>query len=141
MSNKKGFTLVELLAVTVVLAIIMVIATMSVNTSIVKTRATSFVKTMDMVVENAKEIVQLEELNENLLKERLDYSKDEYDIFVSKNNDNTYLIVLKATDKGEFKNVDLTKAEQNNLYKYEAKTICTNLSDNCTLNKPGSCGE
>lgn len=140
MSNKKGFTLVELLAVTVVLAIIMVIATMSVNTSIVKTRATSFVKTMDMVVKNAKEIVQLEELNENLLKERLDYSKDEYDIFVSKNNDNTYLIVLKATDKGEFKNVDLTKAEQNNLYKYEAKTICTNLSDNCTLNKPGSCG-
>ena len=36
MKNKKGFTLVELLAVIVVLAIIMIIATISVNKQIKK---------------------------------------------------------------------------------------------------------
>ena len=38
MKNKKGFTLVELLAVIVVLAIIIVIATISVNKQIKKSR-------------------------------------------------------------------------------------------------------
>lgn len=47
--NKKGFTLVELLAVIVVLAIIMVIATQQVNSTIKKSRGNSFYETAQSI--------------------------------------------------------------------------------------------
>ena len=52
--NKKGFTLVELLAVIVVLAIILGIAATRVIATINKSRMESFDRAMDMVVSNAK---------------------------------------------------------------------------------------
>ena len=52
--NNKGFTLVELLAVIVILSIIMVIAVMSINELINTSRAKAFNETMGVVVANAK---------------------------------------------------------------------------------------
>lgn len=49
LKNKKGFTLVELLAVIVVLAIIMVIATQQVNKTIKKSRGNSFYETAQSI--------------------------------------------------------------------------------------------
>ena len=56
MKNNKGFTLVELLAVIVVLAIIMVIATTQVNNTIKKSRRDAFIQTVQ-TIEKAAETV------------------------------------------------------------------------------------
>lgn len=111
MKNKKGFTLVELLAVIVVLAIIMVIATISVNKTITKTRTQAFEKNMDVAVKNAKRILTTEgKLTTKLLKESLDYDKNEYEYKIRKVS-NGYLLILKSNTKGKFRNVDFTTTD------------------------------
>ena len=63
-----------------VLAIIMVIATTSVNKTIKKSRTNAFISSMNLAVKNAKRILISEwNLDSNLLKDSLDYSKDEYE--------------------------------------------------------------
>ena len=52
--NKKGFTLVELLAVIVVLAIIMVIATRTIGNVIAGARGDSYVSTVKMIAKGAE---------------------------------------------------------------------------------------
>ena len=54
LKNKKGFTLVELLAVIVVLAIIMVIATQQVNKTIKTSRARSYADSVLSIKKSAK---------------------------------------------------------------------------------------
>ncbi len=101
LTNKKGFTLIELLAVIVVLAIIMVIATQQVNSTIKKSRANTFVESMQTVVKAAKIVwAQDNELTEAALKAQLDLSADEYDLKVENN-------CIKLTGNGKFKNMDL----------------------------------
>ena len=103
LTNKKGFTLIELLAVIVVLAIIMVIATQQVNSTIKKSRANTFVESMQTVVKAAKVVwAQDNDLTENALKYQLDLSDDEYELKVDDND----CIQLKG--KGKFANMDLT---------------------------------
>lgn len=102
LTNKKGFTLIELLAVIVVLAIIMVIATQQVNSTIKKSRANTFVESMQTVVKAAKIVwAQDNELTEDALKAQLDLSADEYELKVDDKN----CIQLKG--KGKFNNMDL----------------------------------
>ncbi len=102
LTNKKGFTLIELLAVIVVLAIIMVIATQQVNNTIKKSRANTFVESMQTVVKAAKIVwAQDNKLTEAALKAQLDLSADEYDLKVDEKN----CIQLKG--KGKFTNMDL----------------------------------
>ena len=118
MQNKKGFTLVELLAVIVVLAIIMVIATTNVNKIIRRSRTNAFISSMNLAVKNAKKILISEgNLNSGLLKDSLDYSKDEYEYEVIKVTDG-YIVRLISSTTGKFKNVDFDKEydENNNLY-------------------------
>lgn len=67
--TKKGFTLVELLAVIVILAIIMIIATQSVGKTITRSRTQAFNETMELAAKNAKRILQTDgTLNTELLK-------------------------------------------------------------------------
>ena len=102
LTNKKGFTLIELLAVIVVLTIIMVIATQQVNGTIKKSRANTFVESMQTVVKAAKIVwAQDNDLTESALKSQLDLSDDEYELKVDDND----CIQLKG--KGKFANMNL----------------------------------
>lgn len=101
LTNKKGFTLIELLAVIVVLAIIMVIATQQVNSTIKKSRANTFVESMQTVVKSAKMVwAQENKLDQESLKNEVDLSDADYDLKV----DGT---CIKLTGKGKFTNMDL----------------------------------
>ena len=120
MKNKKGFTLVELLAVIVVLAIIMVIATISVNKTITKTRTQAFEKNMDVAVKNAKRILTTEgKLTTKLLKESLDYDKNEYDYDVVELPEGGYLMRIISDESGKFKNVDFSEKSSNKYFYIE----------------------
>ena len=85
--NKKGFTLVELLAVIVILAIIMIIATMNVGKVITRSRTQAFESNMDLAVKNAKRILETEgKLDDISLKESLNYNKGEFNYQVIRMN-------------------------------------------------------
>lgn len=58
MKNKKGFTLVELLAVIVVLAIVMGIAAVAITNVLDSTRKNAFVASAKQFVEGAKSLVE-----------------------------------------------------------------------------------
>ena len=60
MKNKKGFTLVELLAVIVVLAIVMGIAAVAITNVLDSTRKNAFVADAKQYIEGAKSIVEAE---------------------------------------------------------------------------------
>ena len=75
MKNNKGFTLVELLAVIVVLAVIMVIATTSISNVIAKNRADSFVSTAKVVYSTLKQCAA-QGLTAAECKEMIDISDD-----------------------------------------------------------------
>ena len=95
LTNKKGF------AVIVVLAIIMVIATQQVNSTIKKSRANTFVESMQTVVKSAKMVwAQENKLDQESLKNEVDLSDADYDLKV----DGT---CIKLTGKGKFTNMDL----------------------------------
>ena len=103
LKSKKGFTLIELLAVIVVLAIIMVIATQQVNGTIKKSRANTFVESMQTVVKSAKMVwAQENSLTEESLKKEVDLSTNDYELKV----DSNHCIQLKG--KGKFANMDLS---------------------------------
>ncbi len=118
--NKKGFTLVELLAVIVILAIIMVIATISVNKTITKTRTQAFEKNMDVAVKNAKRILAIDgKLTTQSLKESLDYDKNEYDYDVVELPEGGYLMRIISDESGKFKNVDFSEKSSNKYFYIE----------------------
>lgn len=118
--NNKGFTLVELLAVIVVLAIIMVIATQQINKTINRSRAKSFNETMNIVVENARilfaeggaEFVcgKADGLEVTNLEDSLDYNPKDYTVSCSGQT-----IKITAVDGGKFENVDTSLIEAANL--------------------------
>ena len=60
MKNKKGFTLVELLAVIVVLGIVMGIAAVAITNVLDSTRKNAFVSNAKQYIEGAKSIVEAE---------------------------------------------------------------------------------
>ena len=124
MKNKKGFTLVELLAVIVVLGVILAIAATSVINVIKANRAKTFSKTMDVVVQSAKSILAGKEIalcsdsdsNEvcadklkNKLKESLNISSTDYSIDISY-NEKEYTIMLSPGSSGKFENIDFNDA-------------------------------
>ena len=102
----RGFTLVELLAVIVILAIIMIIATMNVGKVITRSRTQSFENNMDLAVKNAKRILDTgDTLTTEKLRQSLGYSANEYDFDVAKVSDG-YVLRLISNSTGKFKNVD-----------------------------------
>ena len=103
LKNKKGFTLVELLAVIVVLAIIMVIATQQINKTIKKSRGDSFYDSVLMIEKNAKMLcVQNSgEITIDELKTTSDLSDDDY--VISKGSTDSE---IKIQGKGKFNKIE-----------------------------------
>ena len=103
--NKKGFTLVELLAVIVVLAIIMVIATTQITGVIKKNTVNSFSSSLDVVAKAAKMAYtqELENLEQSDIEAGVDYDTSQYTISYSKNSDNVCIISAAG---GKFDNMD-----------------------------------
>lgn len=128
--NNKGFTLVELLAVIVVLAIIMVIATQQINKTINRSRAKSFNEAFNIVVENTRILFVEGVLTEEELKSSLDYNSNDYDVIFK-----DYHVCIDATGtEGKFKNVKMLDSTQfdmdtlgNDVYLYSDQVICTKL--------------
>lgn len=128
--NNKGFTLVELLAVIVVLAIIMVIATQQINKTINRSRAKSFNEAFNIVVENTRILYVEGELDEAELKTSLDYNSNDYEVIFKDN-----VVCIDAIEKnGKFKNVKMLDTDQfdmdtlgNKDYYYNNQIICTSL--------------
>ena len=81
--NNKGFTLVELLAVIVILAVIMIIATQQVNDLIKKSRMSSFNDSVGVAVKTAKIFIADENLTQARLRNGMDYSTNEYEIYLA----------------------------------------------------------
>ena len=115
MKNKKGFTLVELLAVIVVLGVILSIAATSVINVIKANRAKTFSKTMDVVVQSAKSILAGKEIKVcdtdacvNTFKDKLisslNISSSDYEISITYENPG-YKIKLSPGSSGKFKNI------------------------------------
>ena len=63
MKNKKGFTLVELLAVIVVLAIVMGIAAVAITNTLDSTRKNAYVSSAKQFIAGAKTLVNTDEMN------------------------------------------------------------------------------
>ena len=99
--NSKGFTLVELLAVIVVLAVIMVIATTQINGIIKKNRVDAFVSTYKVVLNSVKTCA-VQNLTGNNCKGTVDISANDYDLTITDNADGSYGIVLSAKTGGQF---------------------------------------
>lgn len=60
--NNKGFTLVELLAVIVVLAIVMGIASIAITNLLNNTRKTSFVRSAEVYIEGARKLISVSDV-------------------------------------------------------------------------------
>ena len=99
--NKKGFTLVELLAVIVVLAVIMVIATQTITGVIEKNTAKALLSSVDIAAKTARTTylvegtVTLDDVVKNI-----DYSEGEYKISITDHS-----VCLEPQSTGKFKNV------------------------------------
>ena len=139
LTNKKGFTLIELLAVIVVLAIIMVIATQQVNGTIKKSRANTFVESMQTVVKSAKMVwAQDNSLTEASLKNEVDLSESDYELKV----DSNHCIQLKG--KGKFANMDLNKVTVPSKYTVtgtdtlSVKVDVDGTEEKCSITTPAS---
>lgn len=107
--NKKGFTLVELLAVIVVLAIIMVIATQTIGNIMAQSRADSFASAVKMIRKGVETTCTLEgTVTETLLKQHVEYSDVTLTFATKKVGTETYsTIKVTPASGGKFANPDL----------------------------------
>lgn len=111
LKNKKGFTLVELLAVIVVLAIIMVIATTQITGVIKKNTVDSFRSSLDVVAKQAKTayLQYGESVTADNIADGVDYDKSQYTITLETKTvdgkDETQVCITSVA-KGKFDNMD-----------------------------------
>ena len=94
MKNKKGFTLVELLAVIVVLAIVMGIAAVAITNVLDSTRKNAYVASAKQFIAGAKTLVNADEMN-ILLGETAKYAPK---CVPSKTGDDAVSTQIKLTD-------------------------------------------
>ena len=126
--SKKGFTLVELLAVIIILAIIITIATLSVIKTVRKNRTKAFNSTMEVAVGMAKNmLISKEALTVDNLKSNLGIKNDnDYNIVVGNITDG-YTLTLTPNTSGKFKNINLNEITQNDDFYYEEKLISVKI--------------
>ena len=142
LKNKKGFTLVELLAVIVVLAIIMVIATTQINNVIKKSRGDSFYDSVVMIEKNAKMLCTSNDSNITMsdLISTSDISLDNYDIVskaqtVEGSTDKIYKITVIG--KGKFNNMTLPDSLKTGMEKKDAAG--NDATNAITFSLPNGC--
>lgn len=141
MKNKKGFTLVELLAVIVVLAIIIIIATISVNKQIKKSRKNAndinkkmIVKAYNMCMTQENDLEKCNSLSNLIANDYLENFEDPYDKN-QKNLDDSYTIILDEKDKADVIYHGLgiepaiTKKEAEDYFLWCGNTCVNGLSD------------
>ena len=123
--NKKGFTLVELLAVIVVLAVIMVIATQVIGNVMAKSRADSYASTVKAIRKGAETACTMDGyIDEENLKANVEYS--DVDVTISDG-----VVTVEPTEKGKFDNMDasaLTDDFTTATYEVEGTTITITTS-------------
>ena len=167
LKSKKGFTLVELLAVIVVLAIIMVIATTQIGNAISRARSNSFIDSYKMVEKQLKTYIASDETEKILCDntpaclKNYDLSSD-YSLYVTQDTaDSTYTIYMgaagifeptrnsentitgyeakkAATDGTKFKNLDLTKYGDGKTTDSHGKVACSASKISSTAEDCGS---
>ncbi len=104
--KKKGFTLVELLAVIVILAIILAIAVPSITKLIENQRKSAFESSIKLIIKNLEvkilgdEVFDVTEIDEDKLG-GLDVNPDDYNEFSAQLNEDNVLTVT-ATGAGKF---------------------------------------
>ena len=113
LKNKKGFTLVELLAVIVILAIIMVIATQRIGDVIAGARADSFTESFQMIAKQVQTNMIAGKTDTEIIcstdsdcQTKYGLSTD-YSLTVSGNSSSGFIVALEPTDNSKFKNIDL----------------------------------
>ena len=135
--NKKGFTLVELLAAIVILAVLMLAGASAVGGIMRSSRANSLKSSLDAAVKQAQtsyaqdELAELQyvdlkkffvdmdddvEINWNDLSAVLDYEKSQYDVaagYYSKEGKEYIIVAVGATSEGSFKSVRCNHGKMN----------------------------
>ena len=122
--NKKGFTLVELLAAIVILAVLMLVGAQAIGTIINNTKANSLVRSLDTAMKQAQmkyASAGTLEKNDDLLG-YLDYEKEEYVIAAnatvkSDSGQIEYIVQLTVPENSSFENVRCTHGDLANMGK------------------------
>ena len=117
--NKKGFTLVELLAAIVILAVLMLVGAQAVSGIMRSSRANSLKSSLDAAVKQTNlKIAQDTLTNGDELDDVLTYDKDEYKVNVYINSDYTKVMtVVTPTVSGGFKSVRCNHGKVNKFKK------------------------
>ena len=135
LKNKKGFTLVELLAVIVILAIIMVIATQQIGKVIAGARADSFVESYQMVAKQIQTYIISDQTvcTGNSCANDFGLSSD-YALTITDMGSNTYKVKLEPGASGsKFENLDLVTYGKNKCSAATSGTISAGqYSADCT---------
>ena len=133
--KKKGFTLVELLAVIVILGIVITVISISVVKTMKKAKNKAFITSYEVILDSVLKSINSKNLN---LSDDSDVvcfnteecskiyyvSKDNYLMAVVKNDDDSYTVAV--TGKGDFENVSFDSTIR------EDKMICS--SNYCVSN-------
>ena len=136
--NKKGFTLVELLAAIVILAVLMLVGAQAVGTILNNSNANSLVNSLDMAIKQAtmkysegnlsdceyiKEADGYSYFNQaklDKLTDVLTYDENQYEVYACyERTEEVLLTCILADEDGKFKN---TKCDHGNL-KENAKSL------------------
>ena len=120
MKNRKGFTLVELLAVIVILAVILIIAVPQIMNTIKKTRLKSMEDSAKLIATNAeKDYLAQQAVNQNYNATSIpcsDVAKlyDNYaSCSITYNSDGIATVKLKGTNNGKFSNIKCSGTREN----------------------------
>ena len=152
--NKKGFTLMELLAVIVILGIVMALTASSVAKLIVKARTGSYVDAYQIIIKDLRtELLAKEvETGSSSLTTCDDavasgtkcstaysglYKSDNISLTITVDaNSGTYTIKATPTSTGSFKNIDLTNTKEKDFsIGSDKKTLSSKMTSDGTVSK------
>ena len=146
--NKKGFALIELLAVIVILGIIITIVVSNVVKYIVKARTGSYVDAYQIMIKDLRTQLLAKEMETgtaslNICNDTTGttkcsdeypglYKKDNISLTISGDASSGYTITVVPTDDGSFKGVDLSNTTENN-FSISGKTLSSKMTTDGTV--------